>query len=603
MTERDFAEVCVTMRTASCRVLALATVALWLVNDAFAQVPDTPIGRVLGGWLDTINSTDRASLEQWMGIHMPDTPIDEGLAIRRMTGGFDLRRVETSSPNRIVALLQERGLARQFVRLTLSVADDVPERITDIGLQRTERPAEFAPPKLTPAEAQAARDGAAYRQLTAWLDAFNSGDPALLEQHLLANYPSAPIDQQMAFFAQTGGFELRSLEEATPTTLVGLVQERSSDQFARFILAVEPDAPNKITRFGVNAISRPVEFPIARSSEADAIAALRAKLDADEAAGRLSGAVLVGRVLNGRATTLFSEAYGLADREQGVANTVDTRFRNGSMNKMFTAVGVLKLVQDGKIELADTLGKHVTDYPNRIVADQVRIHHLLTHTGGTGDIFGPEFAANRLTLRTHDDYVALFGQRVPAFTPGSQWSYSNYGMVLLGVLTERVSGQSYYDYVAEHVYAPAGMTRTGSEPESEAVSDRATGYVRTRAGDWARNTDTLPYRGMAAGGGYTTVGDLLKFANALLAHTLLDAAHTELLIAGKVDASLNVRYAYGFEDTRKDGVGAVGHSGGAPGMSGDLRIYPSSGYVIAALSNGIGMAPQITAYVGARLPQ
>jgi D-alanyl-D-alanine carboxypeptidase len=592
------------MRIVPYRVLALATLALWVVNNAFAQVPDTPIGRVLSGWLATINGTDRASLEQWMGTHMPDTPIEEGLAIRRITGGFDLRRVETSSPHRIVALLQERGPARQFVRLTLSVAEDAPERITDISLRRTEQPAEFAPPKLTPAEAQAARDGAAYRQLTAWLDAFNSGDRARLEQYLLASYPSAGIEQQLAFFAQTGGFELRALEEATPTTLVGLVQERASDQFARLILAIEPDAPNKITSLGVTAIARPAEFPIARTSEADAIAALRAKLNADEAAGRFSGAVLVGRVVNGRATTLFSEAYGLADRERGVANTIDTRFRNGSMNKMFTAVAVLKLVQDGKIELADALGKHVTDYPNREVAEHVTVHHLLTHTGGTGDFFGREFAANRLTLRTHDDYVALFGQRPPAFTPGSQYAYSNYGMVLLGVLIERVSGQSYYDYVAEHVYAPAGMTRTGSEPESEVVSDRSIGYVRARgAGGWTPNTETLPYRGVAAGGGYTTVGDLLKFANALLAHALLDAAHTELLITGKVDASLNVRYAYGFEDARKDGVGAVGHSGGAPGMSGDLRIYPSTGYVVAALSNGNGTAPQITAYVGARLPQ
>jgi CubicO group peptidase (beta-lactamase class C family) len=585
-------------------VLAVATVALWLANDAFAQVPDTPIGRVLSGWLDTINGADRASLEQWMGRHMPDRPIEDVLGIRRIAGGFDLRRVETSSPNRIVALVQERGLARQFARLTLSVAEDDPDRITDIRFERTERPAEFAPPKLTAAEVQAARDGVAYRQLTAWLDALNSGDRARLERYLLANYPSAAIDQQMAFFAQTGGFEVRALEEVAQTTLVGLVQERASDQFARFVLTVEPDAPHKITGLELGAIPRPAEFPIARVNEADAIAALRAKLAADATAERFSGAVLVGRIANGRATTLFSEAYGLADRENRIANTVDTRFRNGSMNKMFTAVAVLKLVQDGKIELTDTLGKHVTDYPNRAIADEVTIHHLLTHTGGTGDIFGPEFAANRLTLRTHDDYVALFGQRAPAFTPGSRYAYSNYGMVLLGVLIERVSGQSYYDYVAEHVYAPAGMTRTGSEPESEVVSDRSIGYVRARgAGGWTPNTDTLPHRGTAAGGGYTTVGDLLKFANALLAHELLDAAHTELLITGKVDVSLNVRYAYGFEDSRKDGVRVVGHSGGAPGMSGDLRIYPSSGYVVAALSNGIGAAPQITEYIGARLPQ
>ena len=157
---------------------------------------------------------------------------------------------------------------------------------------------------------------------------------------------------------------------------------------------------------------------------------------------------------------LFSGAYGLADREKKVANKLDTRFRIGSMNKMFTAVSILQLVQAGKIKLTDPLGKYITDYPNQDVATKVTIHHLLTHTGGTGDIFGPEFDAHRLELKTLNDYVALYGKRAPAFEPGSRWVYSNYGMVLLGVVVERVSGQSYYDYVAEHVYKPAGMTLT-----------------------------------------------------------------------------------------------------------------------------------------------
>jgi CubicO group peptidase (beta-lactamase class C family) len=176
-------------------------------------------------------------------------------------------------------------------------------------------------------------------------------------------------------------------------------------------------------------------------------------------------------------------------------------------------------------------------------------------------------------------------------------------MVLLGVVIERVSGQSYYDYVAEHVYAPAGMTRSGSEPESEAVAGRAKGYTRAPGSTgWTPNTDTLPYRGMAAGGGYSTVGDLLKFATALMGNKLLDAKHTELLITGKVAAGPGM-YAYGFEDARKNG-GAVGHNGGAPGMNGELRIYPQSGYVVAVLANlDPPAASQVYQFVDARLPR
>jgi CubicO group peptidase (beta-lactamase class C family) len=337
-------------------------------------------------------------------------------------------------------------------------------------------------------------------------------------------------------------------------------------------------------------------------SEADALAALREDLEKAAAADQFSGAVLVAK--NGK--ELFSKAYGLADRENEVANTVETLFRIGSMNKMFTATSVLQLVQLGKIKLTDPLGKHVADYPNQEVATKVTIHHLLTHTGGTGDIFGPMYEVHRRELRTLDDYVALYGHRPPAFEPGSEWAYSNYGMVLLGVVIERVSGMSYYDYVAKYVYEPAGMDLSGSEPESDVVRERSIGYTRPRGGGgWTPNTDTLPYRGTSAGGGYSTVGDLMKFAHALLGHRLLNAEHTEMLITGKVDSAGGRRYAYGFEDGRnKDGAGAVGHGGGAPGMNGDLKIYPQSGYVVAVLSNLDPPAAQrVSTFLDARLPE
>jgi CubicO group peptidase (beta-lactamase class C family) len=343
-----------------------------------------------------------------------------------------------------------------------------------------------------------------------------------------------------------------------------------------------------------------------QTSERDVIEALRTRLATDAAADRFAGTVLLGRIRNGAGTVLFSEAYGLADREKGTPNTLDTRFRIGSMNKMFTAVAILQLVQAGKIKLGDPLGKYLTDYPNQDVASKVTIHHLLTHTGGTGDIFGPEYAARRLELRTLADYVALYGSRAPAFEPGSRWAYSNYGMLLLGVVIEKVSGRSYYDYVADHIYKPAAMTRSGSEPESTPVVGRSIGYTRMRGGgaEWAPNTTTLPWRGTSAGGGYSTVGDLMNFATALMGHRLLDAKHTELLIGGKAEISAGRMYAYGFEDRRGDNGGAVGHGGGAPGMNGELRIYPRSGYVVAVLANlDPPAASSVSSFIDQRLPR
>ncbi len=112
-----------------------------------------------------------------------------------------------------------------------------------------------------------------------------------------------------------------------------------------------------------------------------------------------------------------------------------------------------------------------------------------------GDIFGPEFEVHRRELRSLKDYVKLYGNRAPMFEPDSRWEYSNYGFILLGAVIEAVSGESYYDYVREHIYMPAAMTSTGSEPEDHAVADRSIGYMKIGgSSEWRPNTDTLSQR-------------------------------------------------------------------------------------------------------------
>jgi CubicO group peptidase (beta-lactamase class C family) len=440
---------------------------------------------------------------------------------------------------------------------------------------------------------------AAEQQAKAWLAAFNSGERSALLDYLTANRPSAVerIDDEMGFREQTGGFELIKPEESTPARFTGLVKERDSDQFARIEVEVEPDPPHKVTKFGLRAIPRPAEFAIPRVSESQAISLLRKNLQESAAADRFSGAVLVAK--NGK--VIFEQAYGLADREKKVPNQVNTQFRIGSMNKMFTAVSIMQLVQAGKLQLSDPFGKYLTDYANKEMASKVTIEQLLTHTGGTGDFFGPEFDAHRLELKTLQDYVKLYEKRPLKFEPGTQWDYSNYGFLLLGVVIEEVTGQSYYDYVREHVYKPAGMTLTDSLPEKEVVPGRSVGYMGGRMGK--PNTDTLPWRGTSAGGGYSTVEDLLEFATALEGHKLLDRAHTEMLVKGKVDRPGGDEYGYGFAVTEQGGLTCFGHGGGAPGMNGDLKICPQAGYVIAALANvDPPAAERPSDYVAARLP-
>jgi CubicO group peptidase (beta-lactamase class C family) len=450
---------------------------------------------------------------------------------------------------------------------------------------------------------QQAPDTAAQKQFSAWLAAFDSGDRATLLQYLEKNYPerAADIDGEMGFREMTGGFEFKKAEESAPTRFTALLKEKESDQFARATMEVEEAEPHQIKSMDLRAVATPVEFKPARMSESDMIAGVRKLAETRAATDKFSGAVAISK--NGK--TIFAEAYGLADREKKTPNTVNTRFRMGSMNKMFTATSILQLAQAGKLKLTDPLGKYLTDYPNKNVATKVTIHQLLTHTGGTGDFFGPEFDKHRLELKTLRDYVNLYGKREPEFEPGSKWEYSNYGFLLLGLIVEKASGQDYYEYVREHIFRPAGMASSDSLPESEAVSERSVGYTKfDESKAWKPNTDTLPYRGTSAGGGYTTVGDLLRFGNALLNHKLLDAEHTDLLTTGKTDTPRGSKYAYGFMDNTEGGVRWFGHDGGAPGMNGDLRIFPQSGYVIATLANlDPPAADRLSSYAADRLPE
>jgi CubicO group peptidase (beta-lactamase class C family) len=445
-------------------------------------------------------------------------------------------------------------------------------------------------------------DTPAGNQTKAWMDAFNAGDLEKYREFYRKNFP-ARVERAagaMQLRQENGGFELKKIEESTPTKIVALLQERLSDRFVRISVEVEAGERHQMTRLDLQGTPRPAEFALPNLSESELIAAARKKLSEETAADRFSGAALIAK--NGR--TVFAQAYGLADRKKKTPNTLKTRFRLGSMNKMFTAVATLQLVQSGKLDLKAPFGNYLTDYPNKDVASKVTIEQLLSHTGGTGDIFGPEFDKNRLQLKTLQDYVKLYGNRGPEYAAGSRWQYSNYGFLLLGVLIEKVSGQSYYDYVRDHIFKPAGMSGTASEPEDQLVANRSIGYTRFGGDSLRPNTDTLPYRGTSAGGGYSTVEDLSKFATALQTNKLLDAKHTELLTTGKVETPGGGKYAYGFQEAVVNGLRCFGHGGGAPGMNGELKICPGSGYVVAVLANlDPPAASRVADFITNRLPK
>jgi CubicO group peptidase (beta-lactamase class C family) len=316
---------------------------------------------------------------------------------------------------------------------------------------------------------------------------------------------------------------------------------------------------------------------------------LNTYLEQATASDAFSGAVLVAR--NGQ--PIFVQAYGMANKSNGTLNNIDTKFDLGSMNKMFTAVAIAQLAERGKLSFTDTVGKLLPDYPNKAVAEKVTVHHLLTHTSGMASYFNEKFRANLNNMKTVADYLPLFANDPLAFEPGTKWQYSNSGFTVLGLIIEKVSGQSYYDYVKEHIFKPAGMVNTDSYERDLDVPNLAIGY--TKMGDNGRpdpsaarraNTATRPTKGSPAGGGYSTVEDLLRFSVALREHKLLSQKYTETVTTGKVDTGgAGRKYAYGFGEEESNGRHIVGHNGGGPGIGANFDMFPELGYTAVTLTN------------------
>jgi D-alanyl-D-alanine carboxypeptidase len=297
----------------------------------------------------------------------------------------------------------------------------------------------------------------------------------------------------------------------------------------------------------------------------------------------LSGVVLVAK----EGKPILEKAYGFSNLGDRIANQVDTKFNMASMGKMFTAVAVLQLVEAGKISLDDTVGKYLPNYPGKAVRDDVTVKELLTHTSGMGNFWDQlaDKAKNRYV--SVSDYVPLFADQPLLFEPGKSFAYSNNGYTVLGLIIEAVSGQTYFDYVTDHIYRPCGMTNTDAYALDAPIPNLAMGYYRSAdtPGQLLSNIYLLPFRGSPAGGSYTTAGDLLRFSNALMSHKLLDRAHTDALTTGTVNYGTR-RYAYGFIVDTANGHTVIGHGGGNTGIADELMIFTDLGYTVVVLTNG-----------------
>ena len=445
-----------------------------------------------------------------------------------------------------------------------------------------------------------------------FLDAFNSGEEQQWREYFLqdpkardsAEVLQRRMDMTQFLHGDLGGLDARKLVEDNEYMIKFLTKARDpKGPFNWVVLAMDFDSlpPHGIKSIGIQPGDEPgKELPQGELRPEQMAALLDEYVQGMADEDRFSGTVLVAK----DGEPIYKKAFGQANLRYHVPNQIDTKFNLGSMNKMFTGVAIAQLAEQGKLSFDDPVGKFLKDYPNKEVAEKVTIHHLLTHTSGLSDYWEPLFNGNFTTVRTVQGYAELFWNDSLLFEPGERFQYSNAGPIVLGLIIEKISGQSYFDYCIDHIHKPAGMINSDCYEMDAVVENLAFGYTRTdmegRPVDGPRRNNMFLHAVMGgpAGGGWSTVEDLLGFARALQSGQLVGKAYVDTLTTGKEEMGPDMKYGYLFGEEFRDGHRIVGHNGGAPGISAQLDMYVDLGYTVAVLSNYDMMAGIVAAKIG-----
>ncbi|HEX8616311.1 MAG TPA: serine hydrolase domain-containing protein [Thermoanaerobaculia bacterium] len=456
---------------------------------------------------------------------------------------------------------------------------------------------------FTEAEIAASPAAQTLRQL---IDAITKGDDAI--RAFAAANPrqqadSRPEDSRLfellSLRHASRGYELLRFTRVSATEAEAAIRNQLSGDVESVLVRVEAEPPHRLRgyRLGVDMALQKSTAVLATDEERvkEVAAYVQRLADGDY----FSGTVLIAKA----GTPIFERAYGFADREKRIPNRLDTRFRLASVNKMFTALAIGRLVEQGKLSYDDPLSKFVPDYPDRESAQKIRVKHLLSHTSGLGDahdfIASEQFWANVGTITDVASTLAVAGRAPLESEPGTTWNYSNTGFVLLGRIIEVVTGEDYFEHLTRSMFRPLGLESTGF-PLLDSDPRIALPYEARLKADGQLEIGVARQRtrrGGPAGDAVSNVHDLLRFAEALRGGKVVSEQTLRLHAARKPELG-SPFYGYGMTQDFP-GRDIYGHGGGAPGVCtqvGIIRDTPSP-YTVVVLGNTQGACKGVVAKI------
>jgi CubicO group peptidase (beta-lactamase class C family) len=583
---------------------ALLTLAPTLNAQASVTPPDTPAGRVLAAWVFALNDANKFKIQAFVEVYWPGQTVTEAwLGRGRSTGGYDIAGVVESAPDRIVAQLRTHADTGKYEKITIALVPNVRDRVATLTIGPGEAPKPAGPIYSGAADNAVTRTGAPYKQFTAWLDAYNSGDRARLQAFIDTAWPTGLIDGELVLRARDSGFELVSLETATPATLVGTIKGKNDGQYRRFTMTLRPSDPAQVERFftttGGGSAMAVAPRPDSLSTPArgglplhsPVIEALSARLLRDvttDDVGAMSAAVVSGD------SVVWTDAFGWADRDRRVRATPNTVFRVGSISKTVTALVMAQLVDRRIITLDDPIERYLPEIQSvgnpQPGAKPVTFRQLANHTGALGGQ-GAASPAGAVSAFESSVLTAL-----PKFSyssePGTRYAYSNVNYGVLGLALSRAAGVPFPKLVEDGIFKPLGMTSTTYELTPAQRASVARGYTLGASGLPDTAASSRQHAGIGwgipAGGLYSTASDMARFIAALsgAGPRIVSDSMREAMMTKQTPEAGPAGYGFGLQlPAPENGVIAVSHGGAIDGYTGAFAFDPVSKVGLVVLRN------------------
>jgi CubicO group peptidase (beta-lactamase class C family) len=292
---------------------------------------------------------------------------------------------------------------------------------------------------------------------------------------------------------------------------------------------------------------------------------------------------------------IFRKGYGLSTLNPDKPVTPDMVFRIGSITKQFTSTAILKLVEQGKIDLKADITTYLTGFSTP--GKTVTVEQLLNHTSGIKSYTSlPEAMEKKGLYRSPADMVKIIQAQPSDFAPNDQWLYNNSGYFLLGMIIEKVSGMPYGDYVSKNLFKPAGMKSSFTD-DSNLPANRATGYMKSGAAEFKAADYIHPSVPYSAGALFSTVDDLWKWNQAIFTYKLVKRESLEKAwTPTTLNSGKQVGYGYAWQFGRLGDAKVIGHGGAIDGFL-SMEIYvPDQKIYVCILSNSMTVNPEEYTY-------